>query len=95
MGWTVWGLNTSGDEIFCFPPYQPRSSPSLLYDGFRSFLVVKWPGRDIKKPLPSSAEVKERIQLYLLLPLCASMAGYQIHFSFTNKAKNPSLCENF
>jgi hypothetical protein len=39
---------------------------SLLYNGYRvSFPGVKRPGRDVKHPPPSSAEVKERVELYL------------------------------
>ena len=40
--------------------------PSLLYDGYRvSFPGVKRPGRGINHPPPSSAEVKDRIELYI------------------------------
>jgi hypothetical protein len=41
------------------------SPDSLLYDGFWCYyLGVKWPGHGITHPPPSSAEVKERIELY-------------------------------
>jgi len=33
--------------------------------GTGSFLGVKWPGRGVEHPFPSSAEVKERVELYL------------------------------
>jgi len=32
------------------------------------FLGVKWPGRDVDHPLPSCAEVKERVEWYLYSP---------------------------
>jgi hypothetical protein len=35
MGWTVQGLNSGGDEIFCTRLDQPWGPPSLLYNGFR------------------------------------------------------------
>jgi hypothetical protein len=33
-----------------------------------NFLVAKRPGRGVNHPLPSSAEVKERVELYLYSP---------------------------
>ena len=40
--------------------------PSLLYIGYRvSFPEVKRPEPGLNHPLPPSAEVKERVQLYL------------------------------
>jgi len=40
--------------------------PSLLYNGYRlSFPGVNWPGRGVYHPPPSSADVKERVGLYL------------------------------
>ena len=40
--------------------------PSLLYNG--SFPGVKGPGRGVDHQPPSSAEVKERVELYLYSP---------------------------
>jgi hypothetical protein len=49
-------------EIFRTRPDQPWGPPSLLYNEYRlSFLGVNWPGCDVKHPLPSDAEVKERV----------------------------------
>jgi hypothetical protein len=36
--------------------------------GTGSFAGLKWPERDVDHPLPSSAEVKEGVQLYLYFP---------------------------
>jgi ribonuclease HI len=36
--------------------------------GTESFPGVKWPGRGVDHPLPSSTEVKERVELYLCSP---------------------------
>jgi len=64
--WTVRGLNPGGGEIFRTRPYRPWGPPSLLYNGYCfSFPGVKRPGRGIDHPPPSSAEVKERVELYL------------------------------
>jgi hypothetical protein len=42
----------------------------LSYNAYRvSFPGVKRPGRGPNYPLPSSAEVKERVELYLYPPL--------------------------
>ena len=45
---------------------RPWGPSSLLYNWYRvSSPGVKWPGRDVDHPPPSSAEVKERVDLYL------------------------------
>jgi len=65
----------SGDQIpgearfFRTRPDQPWGPPSLLYNGYRvSFPGVKRPGRGVDHPTPSSAEVKESVELYLYSP---------------------------
>ena len=46
-----------------------RFSTPVLYNGYRvSFPGVKRPERGVDHPPPSSAEVKERVQLYLKPP---------------------------
>jgi hypothetical protein len=58
--------NPGGGEIFCTRPDRPWVPPSLLYIGYRlSPPGVKWPGRGANHPPSSSAEVKERVELYL------------------------------
>jgi hypothetical protein len=58
-----------GGEIFRTRPDQPWGPPTLLYNEYRvSFPGVKWPGRGVDHPPSSSAEVKERVQLYLYSP---------------------------
>jgi hypothetical protein len=65
-GWTVRGSNPGGGEIFRTRPDRPWGLPSLLYNGYRvSFPEVKRPGRGVDHPPTSSAEVKERVELYL------------------------------
>jgi hypothetical protein len=45
------------------------SDKDLLYNGYRvSFPGVKRPGRGNDHPPPSSARVKERVELYLYSP---------------------------
>ena len=40
-GWTVRGSSAGGDEIFRNRPEGPWGPPSLLYNGYRVFSVVK------------------------------------------------------
>jgi hypothetical protein len=55
-----------GGEIYRPRLDRPWSPPSLLYNWYRvSFPGVKRPGRGVTHPPPSSAEVKERVELYL------------------------------
>ena len=70
-GWTVRGSNPCVGEILCICPDRPWGLPSLLYNGYQvPFLGVKQPGRGQGwlTPTSSSAEVKERVGLYLYCP---------------------------
>jgi hypothetical protein len=71
---TVYGLddpgsNPGGGEIFRTCPDRPWGPPSLLYNGHRVFPGGKVrPGRDADPSPPSSADVKNRVELYLYSP---------------------------
>jgi len=66
MAWTVWGSNPGGGEFSLTRPDSLRSPPSLLCNGHRfSFLEVMRLGRDVDHYPAYSAEVKERVELYL------------------------------
>jgi hypothetical protein len=68
-GWTVRRSNSSGGGIFHNLPDRPWGPPSLLYNGYRVFpRGVKRPGRGVDHSPASSAEVKERVELYLYSP---------------------------
>jgi hypothetical protein len=55
--------------MFRILPDRPWGPPSLLSSGYRvSFPGIKRPGRGVDPPSPSSAEVKERVRLYLFSP---------------------------
>jgi len=57
---------------------------SIFYNGYRVIpRRVKRPKRGVNHPLPYSAEVKKKVELYFYPP-CVFMAGYRITF-------NPSL----
>jgi hypothetical protein len=58
-----------GGEIFPTRPDRPWGPCSLLYNGYRVFPGGKaaWAWR--LPPTPSSADVKERVELYLYSPM--------------------------
>jgi len=61
-------LNPGGGEIFRTRPDRPWGPP--LYNGYRvSFPGVKRPGRSVDHPPSSSAQFKERVELYLYSPM--------------------------
>jgi len=65
-GWTVRGSNPGCGEMFRTRPDRPSGPPSLAYNVYRvSFPWVKRPDRDINHSPPSSAEVKEIVELYI------------------------------
>ena len=68
-GWTVRGSNpTGGGVIFRTLPDRPWGPPSHLYDGCRvSQTGVKRPGCAVNHT-PPSAEVEEKVELYLHYP---------------------------
>jgi hypothetical protein len=58
-----------GNNHFRTRPDMPWGPPSLLYNGYHFFFPgVKRSGRGFDNPLPFSAEVKERVELYLYSP---------------------------
>jgi hypothetical protein len=68
-GWTVRGSNPGGGEIFRTRSEWPWGPPSLLYNGYRPpFPGVKRPECGVDYRKPTSAEVKERVELYLYPP---------------------------
>ena len=55
-----------GGKIFCTRPDRPWDPPNLLYNEYRVLPPgVKRPGRGVNHTIPSSAEVKERVKLYI------------------------------
>jgi hypothetical protein len=87
----IGGSNRSRSlEFFSSPPRPERlwDPPSLLSDGYlRSFPGVKRPVREADYSPPSSAEVKECVELYLQSPNTPSWCGVQLkhrdNFTFT------------
>ena len=67
-GWTVRGSNTGGARFSAPVLTGPGAHPAFCTRGTGSFPGVKRPGRVVDHPFPSSAEVKESIELYLCSP---------------------------
>jgi len=75
-----------GDEIFRIRPDWPWYPPRILYNVYRvSFQGVKRPRRGVDHPSASSAEVKDRVELYLYSPsgLSWPVLGWTLTLLFT------------
>ena len=62
------GIECGWGRDFPHQPHRPRGPPSLLYNGYRLFPGGKAAGAWRDHNHPSSAEVKERVELYLYSP---------------------------
>ena len=58
-------VSRGGGGIFRTRPVRTWDPPNILYDGYRVFPGGKTPGRGVDNPLPSGAEVKERVEIYM------------------------------
>jgi hypothetical protein len=67
-GWMVQGWNPGGSRFSAPIQTGPGADPASYTMDTRSFLGVKWPERGVDQPPPSSAEAKERVELYLSFP---------------------------
>ena len=86
---TCYGLGGTGIESrlgarFSAPFQTNRGAHPASYTmGTRSFPRVKRPGRRVDHLLPSSAEVKERVELYIyIFPLWVFVACSMLNFIF-------------
>jgi len=71
----------------------PGAHPASYTVGTGSFLGVKRPGRGVDHPLPSSAEVKERVELYVLPSLWDFVTCYKLKFTF-NFTDLQEICDS-
>jgi hypothetical protein len=87
---TRYGLNGPGIESRWGRKFPHPSTPALtlLHNGHRvSFLGVKRPGRGVDYTPPSSAEVKERVDLCLCFPTGPSCHVLPFHKSSVVKGR--------
>jgi len=68
MGWMVWGSIPLGVRFSTPIQTAPGAHPASHTVGTGSFPGVKRPGRGVDHPSPSSAGVKERVEVYLYSP---------------------------
>ena len=64
-----WDRIPVGAEFIAPIQTDPGAHRASCAMGTGYFLWVKWPGRGVDYPLPSSAKVKERVEWYLYSPL--------------------------
>ena len=65
MGWTVWGSNHGGARFSTPIQTGAGAHPASYANGTGSVPVVKKPGFVVDLTSPSSAKVKERVELYI------------------------------
>jgi len=63
------GIESRWEARFSAPVQTgPGAHPASYTMGTRSFPGIKWPGCGVDRPPPSSAKVKERVEVYLFFP---------------------------
>jgi hypothetical protein len=62
-------IPSGGGQFFGSIPDRPWDPSSLIYDEYRVFPGVKWPGRGVDHSPPSIAEVKETVEAQYLCSL--------------------------
>jgi hypothetical protein len=68
------GIESRWGRDFPHPSRPARGPPSLLYNSYRvSFPGVKQLGHGVEHPPPSRTEVRERVELFILLLLRARL----------------------
>jgi hypothetical protein len=84
------GIESRWGRDFPHPQTSPRAHSVSYTVVTASFTGVKWPGRDVDHPPPSSAEVKERVELHLYSPSGFSWPVIGWTLSFMNVGESKS-----
>jgi hypothetical protein len=88
-GDSVLGSEPGGGQILCTSPDRRWDPPRLCIIGNGSFLGVKGLESGVKHPSPSSARVKETVELYLYF---LSVPSWQVNFG---KFLGPVTCGKY
>jgi len=92
MGWTVWESNPRGEVRFSTPLQTGPGGRPVSYKWFGTVPVLKQPGCGADHPSPSSAEVKERVKLYIYSasgPLCLPRVNFTFTKPFSARIPHP------
>jgi hypothetical protein len=85
-GWTVWGSNPGEGEIFRIRPDRPWVSSNLPYSTYRiSCPEVKQPERSVNHLFPSTAEVKERVEIFIYSSVPSWLVLGRIVFRYNHR----------
>jgi len=85
---TFYGLDGPGIEFRWGPRFSataqtdPRVHPASYTVGTGSFPEINRPERDADHPSQSSVEVRERVELHVVLLISASVACSRVNFTF-------------
>jgi hypothetical protein len=94
--WTARDRIPVGARFSALVQTRPGAHPTSYTMGTGSFSGVKWSGCSVGHPTPSSAEVKERVKLYLYSTSGPSwpVIGWTSHLTFTHPFVNLMLHKN-
>ena len=79
--------------MLCTCTDRPWGPPSLLYNEYRvSFPGARRPGRGVSHPPSYSAEVKERVEIYLYSPCSRVNLSKHVNLLVDSQARRDGYC---
>jgi hypothetical protein len=92
--WKVGGSNPVEERISAPIQTYPGAHPASYTMGTGSFPGVKRPGTGVDHSPPSSAEVKEKVELYFYSPLWVFVACFRLNLIFTFHFTSEDFCSS-